>query len=127
MGVLDVIKQEVASSRSSPYQTSLTSLRPDWDSAQWQTLLYESIRDFQYPKTLLFGFGQSAVLSVFTFDEGPTPGRIIAEARRVMAKHNVYLKYLYASEWNQQREMALALQDARRKGADSEVEPAAKA
>lgn len=119
MGVLDAIKEEVARTRSSPYQT--LSLRPDWDSAQWQTLLYESIRDFQYPKTLLLGFGQSVMFSVFTFNLGPTPGAIIAEARRVMGKYNAYLKYYYASEWDQQREMALALQDAGGESTDSEV------
>ena len=74
LGVLDVICQQVGDQRRGKMQWDA----PQWTDDRWVTLLYNCIKDNQYPTIILEGFAKTAEITFFAPSKRPTVPKTLA-------------------------------------------------
>lgn len=86
LGVFDGLCQRVQVDRRSGHYKA-----PDWDNPQWQNMLYEAMRDGQYPMELLSAFVQSTSVSWWR-KEAPSAKAVVLTVENLIKRLNVELR-----------------------------------
>lgn len=88
LGVVQTLCEQVGAQRSGQMNWDA----PDWDYEQWEVLLYESIRDNQYPTQLLEGFVKTAEVTFFANTRQPTVDKVLAAINTVCRRKSKQLR-----------------------------------